>query len=135
VDYACIDDVPPAVEYCSGSDVGMGVGLSNAIDFIDPAYPGPWCSSATQNHSTLHEQQFLDDSVTSPDAVLSYPNTKIGFLFGGQDDSTAIRQGLNYQSRIVEPTTYGCVKDAPYSLRYCTRRSTNDRGRPSRKLP
>jgi len=116
VDYACIDNVPPATEYCSGSDVGMGVGLGNATDFIDPAYPGPWCSSAAQNHSTLREQLFLSDSVTSPDAVLSYPNTKIRFLFGGQDTTSAIRQGMNYQSRIVQRTTYGCVQDAPHSL-------------------
>src|SRR6266567_3918465 len=27
VDHGCIDDVPPAVEYCSGADVGMGVGV------------------------------------------------------------------------------------------------------------
>jgi hypothetical protein len=116
VDFACINDVLPAVEFCSGADVGMGVGLDNAINFIDPAYPGPWCSFSTQNHSTLHAQQFLNDSVTSPDAVLSYPNTKIRFLFGGQDTSSAIRQGLNYQSRIIQPTTNGCVKGAPHSM-------------------
>ncbi len=116
VDYGCLDDVPRAVEYCSGADVGMGVGLTDAIDFIDPTYPGPWCSSSMQNHSTLHEQQFLFDSVTSPDAVLSYPNTKIRFLFGGLDDTSAIRQGVNYQSHIAQPTTLGCVQDATHSL-------------------
>lgn len=116
VDYACIDNLAPEAEYCSGSVVGMGVGLGNATNYIDPAYPGPWCSSSMQTHSTEYEAQFLNDSVTSPDAVLSYPNTKIHFLFGGMDNSSAIRQGLNYQSQISQPTTYGCVKGAPHSI-------------------
>jgi len=113
---ACIDNVQPEVEYCSGTPVGMGVGLQNAIDFVNPAYPGPWCSESMADHSTEHEAQFLQDSVTSPDAVLSYPNTKIRFLFGGQDTSSAIRQGLNYQSQIVQPSGYACVEDAPHTI-------------------
>jgi hypothetical protein len=114
--YACINDVQPEVEYCSGALVGMGVGLQNAIDFVNPAYPGPWCSESMEDHSTEHEAQFRQDSVTSPDAVLSYPNTKIRFLFGGQDTSSAIRQGLNYQSQIVQPSGYACVEDAPHTI-------------------
>jgi len=116
VDYACIDNVAPAIEYCSGANVRMGVGMTNAIDYVDPAYPGPWCSTALQTHSTQDQQLFLDESVTSPDAVLSYPSTKIHFLFGGLDTSSAIRQGLNYQSRIAQQTTYACVADAPHSI-------------------
>jgi len=116
VDYACMDNVAPEIEYCSGVDIGMSVGTQDAINYIDPAYPGPWCSSSLTDHSTEHEAQFLDDSVTSPDAVLSYPNTTIHFLFGGLDTTSAIRQGLNYQSQIVQPTTYACVKDASHSI-------------------
>jgi len=116
VDLACINNAAAAVEYCSGSKVGMGVGDSNAVQFVDPAYPGPWCSTSLATHSTQYAQEFLLDSVTSPDGVLSYPNTKIRFLFGGLDTSSAIRQGLAYQSLIAQPTTYGCVKDAPHSI-------------------
>jgi len=116
VDYACINNVAASVEYCSGANVRMGVGLPNATNYIDPAYPGPWCSSSFQTHSTQDEFQFLFDSVASPDAVLSYPNTRIRFLFGGLDTSSAIRQGLDYQSKIAQPTTYGCVLDAPHSI-------------------
>ena len=116
VDYACINNVPAAVEYCSGSKVGMGVGVGDAVSFIDPAYPGPWCSTSMETHSTEYEAQFLNDSVTSPDAVLSYPNTTIRFLFGGEDSTSAIRQGLDYQSKIQQPTTYSCVKDAPHTI-------------------
>lgn len=116
VDWACIDNEPSATEYCSQSDVGMGVGKRNAINYVNPAYPGSWCSSSMSDHSTTYETEFQQDSVTSPDAVLSYPNTNIRFLFGGQDTSSAIRQGLDYRSRIVQPTTYACVKDAPHSI-------------------
>jgi len=117
VDHACIDDVPRAVEYCSGSNVGMGVGKANAVNFIDPAYPGPWCSSSMPpTQSAQHEQQFLNDSVTSPDAVLNYPNTTIRFLYGGQDLSSAIRQGLDYQSQITSTNSVGCVRDAPHQM-------------------
>ena len=116
VDWGCMDNVAPAVEYCSGANVGMSVGMDNAVAYVDPAYPGPWCSTSMPNHSNQHQVQFQTDSVTSPDAVLSYPNTKIRFLFGGLDVSTAIRQGLDYQSRIVQQTTYACIKDAPHTL-------------------
>jgi hypothetical protein len=116
VDYGCIDNVEPEVEYCSGALVGMGTGQENAINYVNPAYPGPWCSSGLITHSTEHAAEFLDDSVTSPDAVLDYPNTTIRFLFGGQDTSAAIRQGLNYQLLIAQPTTYACVADASHSI-------------------
>lgn len=116
VDHACINDVKPQLEFCSGANVGMGVGYKNAVNFVDPAYPGPWCSTSWQTHTTKYQQQFFTDSVTSADATLSYPNTKVRFLFGGLDDSSAIRQGLDYRSKIVQPTTIGCVKDAPHSI-------------------
>jgi hypothetical protein len=117
VDWACIDNVPAAVEYCSGADVGMSVGKKNAENFIDPAYPGPWCSSSMPpTQSTQYQQQFLSDSVTSPDAVLNYPNTNIRFLYGALDTSSASAQGMNYQSLITTPHTFGCVADAPHTM-------------------
>jgi hypothetical protein len=116
VDYGCIDNVEPAVEYCSNVVTGMGTGVQNAVNYVNPAYPGPWCSSSLLTHSTEHESQFLNDSVTSPDAVLDYPNTTVRFLFGGRDTSAAIRQGLNYQSQIAQPSGYACVKDATHSV-------------------
>jgi hypothetical protein len=115
-DYACINNVKPAVEYCSGTNIGMGVGYDNAVKYVDPAYPGAWCSTSLQTGGTQYEEQFLNDSVTSPDAVLSYPHTTLRFLFGGLDTSSAIRQGLLYQSLITTSTSYGCVKDAPHSI-------------------
>jgi len=68
----------------------MNVGLPNAHDYIDPAYPGPWCSDATETGSTEHQAEFLADSVTSPDAVLNYPATTVRFLYGGLDNSSPL---------------------------------------------
>lgn len=116
VDWGCIDNVKPIAEYCSNTVIGMGVGYSNAVKFVDPAYPQPWCSTSLGTHSTQYQQQFLYDSVTAPDATLNYPNTTIRFLFGGQDDSGAIRQGMYFKSKITSTTSYGCVKDAPHSI-------------------
>jgi hypothetical protein len=116
VDYACLNNVAPAAEFCSNASVRMGVGITNAQAYIDPAYPAPYCSTDLQTHSKIDSDQFLHDSVTSPDANLFYPFTKVRFLFGGLDTSSAIRQGLLYQSKIFSQTSYGCVADAPHSI-------------------
>jgi hypothetical protein len=94
----------------------MNVGLLNAHDYIDPAYPGPWCSDATETGSTEHQAEFLADSVTSPDAVLNYPDTTVWFLYGGLDNSSAINQGENYRLNIKSASHRACVPDAPHSL-------------------
>src|SRR5208283_3136089 len=116
VDQACDPNVPPAPEYCSGANVGTSVGVSDATNYIDPAYPGPWCSQYIQTGSTQNQQQFLNDSITSTDAVLNYPITGVRFLFGGMDTSSAIRNGVSYQLQITSPTSVGCVPDAPHDI-------------------
>lgn len=115
-DEACIRSRGQSEEYCSGVDIGMNVGLLNAHDYIDPAYPGPWCSDATETGSTEHQAEFLADSVTSPDAVLNYPDTTVWFLYGGLDNSSAINQGENYRLNIKSASHRACVPDAPHSL-------------------
>jgi hypothetical protein len=117
VDQACDPSVPTLVEPCSNATVGMSVGVSDAQNFIDPAYPGPWCSQQIQTGIIQHQPQFLNDSITlGSDAVLNYPNTKINFLFGGMDTSSAIRQGAYYRSQITSTTSVGCVQDAPHDI-------------------
>jgi len=116
VDNACLNNVTPAVEYCSNASVRMGVGITNAQAYVDPAYPAPYCSTDLQTHSKVDSAVFLNDSVASPDAVLYYPFTRVRFLFGGLDTSSAIRQGMEYQSKILSQSSYGCVADAPHSI-------------------
>jgi hypothetical protein len=118
VDQACDPNVPPVVEVVGSCtfDVGTSVGVSDATNFIDPAYPGPWCSQQIQTGMIQHQQQFQTDSIASSDAVLNYPSTNVRFLFGGTDTTAATRNGLYYQSQITSPTTAGCVPDAPHDL-------------------
>jgi hypothetical protein len=116
IDEACISSPGQSVEYCSGADVGFLVGLSDAQGFIDPAYPRPWCSHDIQTGSDLHQAEFLSDSVTSADALLSYPATSVWFLYGGLDDSSAINQGEIYRLNIKTSNHARCVPDAPHSL-------------------
>lgn len=117
VDQACDPNVPPEVEVIGSCsyDVGTSVGVTNGTDYIDPAYPGPWCSQQIETGIIQHQQQFQNDSITSPDAVLQYP-TSVRFLFGGLDTSAATRNGLYYQSKITSPTSVGCVPDAPHDI-------------------
>ena len=115
-DEACIPRNGRSVEYCSGADRGFGVDPTDSRRYIDPAYPGAWCSHDTETGSADHQQQFLEDSVTSPDAVLSYPGTKVWFLYGGKDDSTAVNQGENYRLQITTTNRAGCVPEAPHLI-------------------
>lgn len=120
VDQACNPNTPPAVESVDSCtfDVGTSVGVSDASNYIDPAYPGPWCSQYIQTGSAPAQQlqQFQNDSITSADAVLNYPNTNVRFLFGGLDTSAATRNGLVYHSQITSSTSVGCVPDAHHDI-------------------
>jgi hypothetical protein len=119
VDYACINNQREAISPCSAQKHGLGVVPATSAQFIDPAYPDNRCSSAYTTHDRTHEQEFLDDSVTSPDAALLYPGTSVYFIFGGLDASAAIRQGMLYQAQLRTSGTVtgtACVADAPHEM-------------------
>lgn len=134
LDYACENTQPVITSPCSGDRSGLGVLPGASSKFIDPAYPGPWCSSSFATHSKLHDAQFVNDSVISPDAVLNYPHTFVNFLFGQLDNTSAIRQGLLYAGAItsahatecapgmaheVEDSMAGAQRVAADMIRYC----------------
>jgi hypothetical protein len=88
LDEGCIPGTPSAQTPCGEGKQGWGVGLSNAEDYIDPSYgttPGPICSEAWKTKSTQYKQTFINDSVLSGTEQLSYPQTKVNFVLGGQD--------------------------------------------------
>jgi hypothetical protein len=109
VDYACENTQPVTKSPCSNVRSGLGVPPGTSEKFIDPAYPGAWCSDSYTTHSTTHQTQFLDDSVPIPGADLNYPNTFVNFLFGEEDTTSAIRQGLLYQGAITSPNATECL--------------------------
>ena len=116
-DEACIPSLAGnTTQYCAGNPAGESVGLKDAEDYIDPAYPGPWCSESIQTGDKSHQSTFLNDSITSPDGVLNYPSTPVWFLYGGLDTSPAINQGELYRQAITSSTNRGCVADAPHNV-------------------
>lgn len=118
VDYACIPSLQPnpTPEFCSGANDGQAVSVKDATAFIDPAYPGAWCSTSIQNNATTYQSQFFNDSLTSTDAVLNYPSTPLNFLYGGRDGSPAINQGELYRTSITSSTSRNCVPDASHNV-------------------
>ncbi|HEY6764812.1 MAG TPA: hypothetical protein VI386_08565 [Candidatus Sulfotelmatobacter sp.] len=116
VDYACENTQAVAVSPCSGAKDSLAVQPATSMKYIDPAYPGAWCSSAYATHSTAHQTQFLNDSVTSPDAVLDYPDTFVNFMFGQKDTTSAIRQGLLYQGAITSAIASECAANVGHTV-------------------
>lgn len=115
-DEACIRSGGDSVEYCSGAFAGMIVDLTDAKAYIDPAYPGSWCSQDIKKNKMDHKSQFFDDSVTSADAALDYPTTNVWFLYGGQDTTSAINQGENYRLQVTTTNHAACVPNAPHLI-------------------
>jgi hypothetical protein len=116
LDYACICDAAKKDTPCGEGLQSQCLSLSNAQNFVDPAYSSPICSSALSTHSTANQAQFLSDSVQSPDATLAYPETYVNFVFGGQDKSSAVTLGQDWQSAITTKSSIACVADAPHDI-------------------
>jgi hypothetical protein len=116
VDYACENTQAVATSPCSGAGDSLAVQPTTSAKFIDPAYPGAWCSSAYATHSTVHQAQFMNDSITLSDPVLNYPDTFVNFLFGQDDTTSAIRQGLLYLGAITSATGNECVAGAGHTV-------------------
>jgi hypothetical protein len=116
VDYACENTQPAATSPCSGANDRLAVQPATSMKFIDPAYPGAWCSSAYATHSTVHQAQFVKDSIVLRDSVLNYPSTFVNFLFGQDDTTSAIRQGLLYQGAIASPTATECAAGVGHTV-------------------
>jgi hypothetical protein len=114
--YACENTQPTMTSPCSGLGLGLGVLPTTAALFIDPSYPGAWCSSAYNTHSKLHDAQFLNDSVLSPDATLNYPTTFVNFVFGDQDTTSAIRQGFLYEAAITSGHAAACLPGVSHEI-------------------
>ena len=117
LDYSCECNQPDLTDPCDASkQLTQCAGLMNAQKYIDPAYSAPICSQAVQNQSTAHSPQFLSDSILSPEGTLSYPNTSVHFVWGGQDFSSAPVMGQEWQQKITTTNTASCVADAPHNL-------------------
>ncbi len=126
IDHGC-QKVPPTMTVTCprGSVLPEGYGLGLALKFIDPAYDGD--QETSPDHTDGCAQQienggdrplFLHDSVLSNDfATPNYPRTFVNVVFGDQDQSSAVPQGLEWYNAITSSKAQACVAGAPHRLR------------------
>ena len=82
---------------------------------VDTAYPQPLCGNAL-NGSTPPDGLFLSDSILGAPAR-SFPKTRVNLLFGGQDQSAAVEQGLTWGNALGSTVkAAACVSDAPHPI-------------------
>lgn len=90
----------------------------DANAYLDPSYQSNACSSAERVHHSSMLKTFMHDSLGSPDATYNYPFTDIHFVFGGQDNTNAPPQAMEWIPLISArgTPTVDCVPDASHQL-------------------
>jgi hypothetical protein len=95
----CASIVPKGAMECTP---GCMLGPGNAV-----------CRQVTAQPTTA---QLLDDSVVHPGAVLSYPKTRVFFLFGAEDCGEPVPAGLSYATRVTSQKAIQFVPKTPHAL-------------------
>ena len=129
IDYGCVCSPPRkrAVNCPSPRSISECYGIATAEDFIDPSYDGDVdrpdsidgqdiCGQDILTRGSANADLFRQDSVASPDAHFSYPQTDVHVVFGGLDNSSAVPQGLEWVDLITSKKSVECVADAPHEI-------------------
>lgn len=118
VDHGCVCNQPPVPTAATGCPNAQPLSecYQGAGTLLDAAYGSSICSEAISTGDTTNAALFLNDSIASPDANLSYPKTAVHCLYGGQDMSSAVPQGLDWATIILTNHTIACVPTAPHSI-------------------
>src|ERR1700733_7014398 len=112
IDYGCLCNGQSPKSPCGTRNKScFGVG-STAQRLAIAAYGNNDCSSQVATDQTLWDH----DSISSPDASYSYPHTDVRFLFGGEDTSSAVPQGLLFANQIKSEKEIACVPDAAHDI-------------------
>ncbi len=77
IDYGCICDQAAGPTSCGNGPLKQCYGVKTAQMSMDQAYASTICSSAVTTHDRTNAQLFLNDSLNSADATLSYPTTDV----------------------------------------------------------
>jgi hypothetical protein len=114
VDHGCICSQPPVSTTATGCPNAPAISecYGGSSTLLDAAYGSTICSQGDTANATL----FLNDSVASPDANLSYPKTAVHFVYGGQDTSAAVPLGLDWATIILTSHTIACAPTAPHAI-------------------
>lgn len=103
---------------CNSGDPVENLSACYSIDdagIVDTAYPQPFCKNAI-NGSTPPAGLLLSDSVLGGPAR-TFPKTRVNVLFGGQDITAAVEQGLIWENSLTNTTkAQSCVSDAPHPI-------------------
>ena len=111
----------------STTTMASSITSPTAEDFIDPSYDGDVdrpdsidgqdiCGQDILTRGSANADLFQQDSVASPDALFSYPQTDVHVVFGGLDNSSAVPQGLEWVDHITSEKSVECVADAPHEI-------------------
>jgi len=115
-DWACDQLQPNATSPC-GTLNSFSLSDFAAVTFVDPAYAPPVsCAYEVENKSTIYDPIFLNDSITSPDATLNYPNTFVNILYGELDGTSAPNQGHVWASAITSSKAESCVPNTDHGV-------------------
>jgi hypothetical protein len=119
LDQACLPASNPTCAQqsftCNAGDPQEGLSICYTSDdaaIVDTAYPQPYCQNAI-NGSPAPVGFFLSDSVLGA-PQRSFPKTRVNQLFGGQDHSAAVEQGLTWGNTVG--SSHACVSDAPHPI-------------------
>jgi len=113
LDYACVKQASPDWASMCAAIVPKGsmeCGVSACI--LGPAN-GSVCHQAGANPTP---EQLFEDSVVHPGAVLSYPKTKVYFLYGAQDCGEPVPIGLTYATKVTSEKSIQFVPKTPHAL-------------------
>jgi hypothetical protein len=138
VDYGCIcngnTSIGPSVSLAPLSCPSGNVNITDqcyeagVVTLVDLAY-GPTstiCSQANGSGSTANQPQFISDSIGGPAATTGFGKTAVNLVFGGQDNTSAVPQGIEWYDLIISanngPLSPTCVEDAPSCRRFRTLR-------------
>ncbi len=103
---------------CNAGDPPEGLSLCYANDdasIVDTAYAQPLCQNAI-NGVVPPAGFFLSDSILGAPAR-SFPKTRVNQLFGGQDQSAAVEQGLAWGNALGSTVkAQACISDAPHPI-------------------
>lgn len=122
LDQACLPMSNPACAQqsftCNPGDPPQGISLcysSSDAAIVDTAYPQPYCENAL-NGSPGPAGFFLSDSILGA-PPRSFPSTRVNQLFGGQDGTAAVVQGLAWTNALGSTVkASACISDAPHAM-------------------
>ncbi len=111
LDYTCTAEASPAWSELCSSIVPTG-----AMQCKPGCMLGPGNGVCRQTGPRPPPEQLLNDSVVHPEAVLSYPKTRLVFLFGALDCDEPVPSGLTWATRVKTEKRIEFVPNTPHAI-------------------